>query len=174
MSAMSLRIASDSAAVSSKPGSMIDVQLLRFLEIDDETRTYAAHLWQIVEPKLPMVIEVFYGKVRRTLYGEALSDEVIARLKEAQRKHWTMLFTSDFSEDYLNSVRRVGLRHRDISLDPTWYVAAYMALKIEFVNIIVRSDHSVITKGHLIRTLDRYFAIDMGIALSTYMAAVLD
>ena len=49
-----------------------------------------------------------------------------------------------------------------------------MVLKIEFANVIVRSDLSVLTKGLLIKTLDKYVALDMALALSTFDAAILD
>lgn len=155
--------------------SSLDSQLLSFLDIDEEAKASAAELWAVVEPQLTAVISAFYARLATTPMGALLQNDVVDRLKRKQRDHWTLLFTGGFNEEYLNSARRVGLRHREVELDLRWYVAAYMMLKMEFVNVIVKSEeHSVATKGRLVRTLDRYFAFDLGLAISTYLAGVID
>lgn len=152
----------------------VDHQLLRFLEIDEETLGDASKLWEIIEPKLPDALEVLYAKLRRSPYGTALCNQRVAELKQRQKRHWTMFFTSGFGEEYLSSARRIGIQHREAGVDVKWYVAAHTTLKIEFVNIIARTDHPALAKGRLIRALDRYFAVDMGLALSTYTAGLID
>jgi len=49
-----------------------------------------------------------------------------------------------------------------------------MMLKIEFMNIIAETDLPPVTKGRFMKTLDKYTAFDMAIALSAYDALVLD
>ena len=66
------------------------------------------------------------------------------------------------------------MRHRDIALSPMWYVAGYMRLKLAFIEVIIRSDYSIVTKGQLVKTLEKYIAIDMALALSTYDAVIVD
>ena len=55
-----------------------------------------------------------------------------------------------------------------------WYVAGYMTLKISFTNVIAETALPPITKGRLIKSLDKFVAFDMALALSTYDAVVLD
>ncbi|GIK99040.1 MAG: hypothetical protein BroJett029_32490 [Alphaproteobacteria bacterium] len=148
--------------------------LMTFLGIDDTCRANARKAWEIVDPKLDGVIADFYASVRGSEVGPLVGHEIIERLKRKQREHWTRLFTSDFDVTYANSVRRIGIQHRDVGLDPKWFIASYVRLKAEFTNIIVHEDIPVAQKGHLIRALDRYVAIDMGLALSTYLAAIVD
>jgi len=149
--------------------------LLQFLEFDDETRQLGKALWEILAPRTDDVLDTFYRRVRHAGLEPPLSDASIAALKVKQRAHWRGLFCSDFDDDYVASVRRIGIRHRDIGLDLATYVAAYMALKIEFTDLVVgRPELPVLAKGRLIKTLYKYVALDMALALSTYDAALID
>jgi hypothetical protein len=103
-----------------------------------------------------------------------VTDAVIERLKGRQKEHWTSLFEGQFDAGYINSVRHVGIRHRDVALNRMWYVAGYITLKISFTNVIAKTALPPITKGRLIKSLDKFVAFDMALALSTYDAVVLD
>lgn len=161
-------------ASASKDDGVIET-LLRFLEFDDETKRLGKTLWDILAPRTDQVLDVFYQRVQRVGIEPLLSDTAIAALKIKQRAHWEALFRSDFDAEYMASVRRIGIRHRDIGLDLGSYVAAYMALKIEFTDLLVAcTELPVLTRGRLIKALYRYVALDMALALSTYDAAILD
>jgi truncated hemoglobin YjbI len=148
--------------------------LVKFLDINDETKARGRELWELLDPHADRVIEDFYAKVRTFEISSHVTDEAIARLKSRQKLHWAALFGGKFDDDYFNSVRRIGIRHRDIMLNPMWYVAGYMMLKIEFTNVIADAALPPITKGRFIKALDKFAAFDMALALSTYDAAVLD
>ena len=68
----------------------------------------------------------------------------------------------------MRSVRRVGIRHRDIKLGTAWYVAGYMVLKMEIVNCILKANIPLAQKGRMLRAAEKYIALDMVIALSAY------
>jgi hypothetical protein len=112
--------------------------------------------------------------VRSCAISAHVTDAAVAVLKGKQKEQWAALFSGRFDTEYVNSVRRVGIRHRDISLNPMWYVAGYMTLKIAFTNVIAETALPPITKGRLIKTLDKFAAFDMALALSTYDAEVVD
>ena len=149
-------------------------QLLKFLDIDDDTKRLGQKLWQVLAPSVDTVLDRFYQKVHLARIEPQLSEATVVRLKAKQKAHWASLFHSEFDEQYMSGVHRIGIKHRDVDLKLTSYVAAYMVLKIEFANVIVRSDLSVLTKGLLIKALDKYVALDMALALSTFDAAILD
>jgi len=161
------------AAVFLRGNGLIE-QLLKFLDINDDTRRLGQSLWQVLAPSVDAVLDSFYLKVHLVGIEPQLPDATVVRLKAKQKAHWASLFHSEFDEQYITGVQRIGIKHRDIDLKLTSYVAAYMVLKIEFANVIVRSDLSVLTKGLLIKTLDKYVALDMALALSTFDAAILD
>jgi len=152
---------------------MVD-RLFKFLDIDAETKASAQLLSQLLAPRVDDVIEEFYATVQRHQVNAHVTPRVVPALKRKQKEHWLALFNSQFDQDYFASIRQIGVRHRDIELSPMWYVAGYAKLKLAFVEVIIRSDLPVTIKGQLLKTLDKYIAVDMAMALSTYDAVILD
>lgn len=152
---------------------MLD-KLLRFLDIDAEARASAAALSQLLEPHFDQAIEEFYATVEDFEISPHISHAVVAQLKPKQKQHWRALFHSRFDEKFFAGVRRIGVRHRDIDLNPMWYVAGYTRLKLAFTEVIIRSDLPAVTKGQLVKTLDKYVAIDVALAMSAYDAIIVD
>ena len=149
--------------------------LLRFLEFNDETEQLGEVLWQILAPRIDQVLDAFYQRVQHAGIKPQLSDASVATLKIKQRAHWQGLLSANFDDRYIAGVQRIGIRHRDIGLDLASYVAAYMALKIEFTDIVVsRTELPVLAKGRLIKALYKYVALDMALSLSAYEVTVLD
>ena len=149
-------------------------QLLQFLDIDSNTQKLGHDLWDVLAPHMEPVLDGFYRRVQRAGIEPRLSDATVARLKKMQKAHWGSLLGAQFDQSYIERVGRIGIRHRDAGLDLGWYVAAYLALKAEFRNVIVQSTRPTATKGLLIKTLDQYVAFDMALAVSTYSAAIVD
>lgn len=151
---------------------MID-QLLAFLEIDAETIASAETLSDLLAPRLDEIIEDFYNHMQGYEINALITADVIPSLKEKQKQHWLALFKSQFGPDYCSSVRRIAIHHRDIDLNPLWYVAGYMHLKLAYIDVIMSSDYGPVTKRKLLKTLEKYIAADMALALSAYDAVVL-
>lgn len=147
---------------------------LTFLGIGAAEKALARLLWQLIEPHADDIIDSFYARVADAQITAHVTSRAVGRLKVRQKEHWAALFGSEFNDTYANSVRRIGIRHRDIALDPLWHVAGYMMMKIEMVKVVVAAPLTPHEKGHLIKTLDKYVAIDMGLALSTYNASIVD
>lgn len=148
-------------------------RLLEFLEIDTDTMAAAEILSDLLAPRLDDIVDAFYDRVRRYQINAHVTPDVIPRLKEKQKQHWVALFDSGFGPDYCASTRRIAIRHRDIGLDPAWYIAGYTHVKLAFIEIIIRSGFEPAAKGRLVKTLEKFLAIDMALALSTYDVVVL-
>ncbi len=149
-------------------------KLRQLLEIDDDVQKLGHDLWDVLGPNIDAVLDTFYQRVRQAGIEPWLSEAAVQRLKAKQRQHWESLFRMRFDDCYVAGARRVGIRHRDVGLDISSYIAGYAALKIEFVNVIVQTHLPVLTKGLLIKTLDKYVAFDMAHAMSIYEAAIVD
>jgi len=152
---------------------MID-RLLKFLEVDDATRLSAATLSKLITPELDGIIEHFYSRVEEFNVSPYVNNRSVATLKTKQKQHWIGLFNSQFDEAYLRNTQRIAVRHRDVELNPAWYIAGYMRFKLAFIEVIIKSHLPVEAKGQMIKTLDKYIAIDMALALGTYETVVLD
>ena len=149
-------------------------ELLRFIDIDDATKERGPEIWRLVEPHADAIIGSFYHRVKRFDFSSEITDAAIERLKVKQKQHWAALFASQFGVDYANSVRRVGIQHRDIALSPMWYVLGYTTQKLAFTEVLADASLPPIRKGRLLKALDKYIAFDMALALSAYSAAVVD
>lgn len=152
---------------------MID-KLLSFLDVDPATKRSGKILSDLLAPKLDGIIDHFYSRVQEYDINPHVTDRAVASLKISQKQHWIELFNSQFDESYLRNVRRIAVRHRDVDVDPMWYIAGYSRLKLAFIEVIIHSALPVEVKGQLIKTLDKYIAIDMALALGTYDTVVLD
>ena len=153
--------------------AMID-ELLIFLEVDAETETLASTLSDLFAPRIDNIIEDFYNRLDKNGLSRRIPAEAISALKDKQKRHWLALFRTQFGEEYCSHVRRIAIRHRDIGLNQSWYVASYASLKLAFIDTIMGSNLGPISKRKLIRTLEKYIAIDMALALSTYEAILLN
>ena len=149
-------------------------ELLRFIDIDDTTKERGPEIWQLLEPRADAIVGSFYHRVKTFDIGSEITDVAIERLKVKQKQHWAALFASQFGVEYANSVRRVGIQHRDIALSPMWYVLGYTTQKLAFIEVIADASLPPITKGRLLKALDKYIAFDMALALSAYSAALVD
>lgn len=153
---------------------MLD-KLLRFFEVDAEVKKQGYELWGLLAPYADRIIDGFYANIRSAEIEPKISAATVERLKHRQKEHWAGLFGLGFGDDYARSARFVGARHRGIQLGSAWYVAGYMALKFQFMNVIVSSDLPIAEKGRLLRALEKFVAIDMALALYSYdNSAVLD
>lgn len=169
-------------AVESRPRSQttfprppaVHDDLLRLIDLDENTHRDAERLWAILEPDLEQVLTAFYRKVDAIDRGTLVHDGNRDRLKDRQAGHWHRLFTSRFDPAYMNGVRRIGIRHRDLALDPTWYVTSYMVLKHAFAKVVMAAEIEASEKDRLVTALDKYVAVDMSLGISAYLAAIVD
>ena len=149
-------------------------ELIRFLAIDLKDRRNAEDFWPLIEHLLDSIIDNFYADIRRSSIDFVLSDQRIDHLKIKQKEHWRSLFASRFDQQYFNSASLVGIKHRELGLDQKWYVAGYARIKSDMTQIILESPLSPPTKLEFVKTLDKYVALDMAIAISSYASLLVD
>lgn len=149
-------------------------KLISFLEIDPVAQLHAAAIWLLIEHRVDHIIEIFYADVRRSDTALALSDQTIQRLKVTQREHWRALFESRLDLQYFNRASLIGIRHAQIGLDSKWYIAGYARIKSDFARTILSTELPLTTKTAFVVTLDKYVALDMALAVSSYTSLLLD
>jgi hypothetical protein len=116
----------------------------------------------------------FFFDMRQSAVGLLVDESTIERLKIKQKEHWRALFNSEFDEQYQRSVTMIGIKHHEIGLDPKWYVAGYALIKARFVKKLLEAPVPLHMKSALTETLEKYVAIDMALALSTYSAWLIE
>src|SRR5262249_16820595 len=98
----------------------------------------------------------------------------IPRLKQAQGTHWGRLFDGRFDEAYIQGVRRIGMVHNKIGLEPRWYIGGYNFVLNQLVDLAVKTNRCKPSKpSRLIAAVTSAVMLDMDFAISVYQDAML-
>lgn len=100
---------------------------LGFLGIDTETRQTLREIEPIIADLLDPILDRFYQEVARQpaiakMFGGHAG---MMHAKAKQIDHWKTVTRGEFTEAYVESVRKIGRTHARIGLEPRWYIAGY-------------------------------------------------
>ncbi|MEZ5938849.1 MAG: globin-coupled sensor protein [Hyphomonadaceae bacterium] len=156
---------------------------LRFMMIDDRAQAALREMAPLVTDALPGVLLQFYDHIRR--WGQVshlfANDAAMTHAAQKQVEHWSIILRGDFGPDYVASVRRIGLTHNRIGLEPRWYIAGYNFIVERVVRLLAK--HAYTRKGvkdpaqreaeaeRLIGAFTRAAMLDMDFAISIYLEA---
>lgn len=151
---------------------------LSFLGIDDETRAALHDFLPAMRKELPAILGSFYTHIRKwpALVGMFGGPARIDHARDAQTAHWLNLFSGAFDENYVASVRKIGLIHSRIGLKPQWYIGGYAFTLNHLYGVAARAHSSRISPraaqdktAKLMRALNQAAMLDMDIAISVYL-----
>ncbi len=147
---------------------------IQFMRITPETSKLLREFWPAVEKALPAILDDFYTFGASVPALAKLIGSQSARLKGAQARHWAKLFDGRFDEDYVNSVRTIGLTHNRIGLEPRWYIGGYNLVLGHLMKLIARHHKwSPEKTGELTKAVVSVVMLDMDFAISVYQEAML-
>lgn len=146
---------------------------LAFACISHEDRIALPAIWAKIEPALPQVLDDFYSHVVKTPHLAAMIGTRRPHLIQAQIKHWQMLFSGTFDDEYFASIQRIGAAHCRIGLEPSFYIAAYQFI---LGRIMQHLASGTLTRakqvGEMGSRIIKAVMMDMDVAISTYHSAV--
>jgi methyl-accepting chemotaxis protein len=143
---------------------------LRFARIDSETTDALQAFWPQVERHLPQVLDRFYDHLVKVPKLAAILGQQQTRLKQSQTTHWQRLFRGSFDESYMQGIHRIGLAHKNIGLEPRWYLAGYQIVLNDLVDLAIRTYRFRPWRiAPVIRALNRALMLDAELAISSYM-----
>ncbi|MCJ9428181.1 globin-coupled sensor protein [Kordiimonas marina] len=148
---------------------------LAFLAVGEDHIAILPELWEAIEPALPDILDSFYEHVMRVPGLAAIIGDTarLPRLKKAQHNHWRSLMCDRFNDSYFQSVKRIGLAHNRIGLEPRWYLAAYSFVLGKICQIMFRKYHNDLERAALANTaITRAIYLDMDMAISVYFEAM--
>ena len=100
---------------------------LAFIRMDEETRAALRELQPLIAKELPGVLDVFYAQV--SLFPETArhfsSQAHMGQAKQAQLRHWAVIASATFDDNYVRAVTKIGETHNRIGLEPRWYIGGY-------------------------------------------------
>lgn len=148
---------------------------LRFLGIDEDACRDLQSIWEVIAPELPVVLERFYNHIRQVPSLSALIGTQQGRLIQAQSKHWSCLFSGRFDAGYVESIRRIGLIHHRIGLEPRWYLGGYAFVLNELVALLSkRHRFRGAALARKIMVVNKAVMLDMDFAISVYQDALVE
>ncbi|PKR89729.1 chemotaxis protein [Pleomorphomonas diazotrophica] len=125
--------------------------------------------WLILDPHIETIFAAFYSRWGQEPKLAALVRGRVDHLKTAQYDHWKQLFSARFEKDYFESVRRVGLAHVRIGLEPHWYIAGYNNVLQQVSTIMGKHARlSGAKAARMIAAITKAAMLDMDIAVSVY------
>jgi hypothetical protein len=151
---------------------------LAFLRIDAGTRATLTEFLPTLQRELPNLLSGLYQHIQQwpRLAGLFRNQAAMDGAKKAQGEHWVRLFSGRFDEAYVASVRRVGLVHSRIGLEPQWYIGGY-AFALGRLHTVASHSFASYLKpkiaqaktAALICALNQAVMLDMDLAISMYI-----
>jgi len=151
---------------------------LEFYGIDSETQSILAEFWPRLRDELPGILDRFYQHMRKWpdaagLFAQPGSME---RAAKGQAAHWEKLFSGRFDEDYLDSVRHIGLVHSRVGVDTKTYVGGYAFVSNAVQAVAVRQYASRLNPAsaqektiRLVQALNKAMLFDTELTIIVYL-----
>lgn len=132
----------------------------------------------ILDQNLEGLLDAFYEHVTSIPELSALfrDDAHLKFAREAQRKHWLdRVFSGNFDNDYVASVKKIGEAHARIDLDPRWYIGAY-CFALDYLHEVVRAEMKEDPEAVAViaTAINKAVFLDMDFAISIYIKAAKD
>lgn len=159
-------------------------QRLQFMLIDQEARDALKEFRPYIEEHLPDILAAFYEHIRRWpevaqfFKGDAMMDQA----KNLQLRHWLTIARGEFDFSYVESVRKIGMVHAKIGLEPRWYIGGYAFIASKLFSFVAdhfRADKkeygrdggqaALKTQQRFLTALNKAIMLDMDFAISTYL-----
>ena len=156
---------------------------LDFLGINPETSEALRALKPFIERAIKPALEQFYATVRATpeTARHFKSEAHIAAASGLQAKHWALLSDAEFTDDYMQAVRRIGQVHARSGVEPRWYIGGYAAVVESLISALIEERWPRLWLGSTQRVGETRTAIaalikaaflDMDISISVYLEAL--
>jgi methyl-accepting chemotaxis protein len=158
---------------------------LDFIGMDHKTRAALSKLQPLLARSIGSALDAFYDKVKATpttrrFFG---NEGHMAGAKGAQERHWAIIATANYTEDYVNAVLRIGQTHARIGLEPRWYIGGYALVMEQLIHAIVKDQWPSLMQmaksrpermAEALSSLIKAAMLDMDLAISVYLESLDD
>ena len=145
---------------------------LRFGEINETCCKMLANFWPILATRLPGILRDIYVRLHSVPHLSNLLGTHAPRLEQAQMQHWERLLSGQFDQNYIESVRAIGIVHHRIGLETRWYMGGYNFVRNRVVQVAIEAYAAMPEQRDMtIAAINSAVTLDMDIALSVYWHA---
>jgi methyl-accepting chemotaxis protein len=146
---------------------------LRFFTIDDKVTKTLSEFAPKLASALPPIVASFYEHLSayNNLMALFENEASLTRATSAQIAHWTRVFSGNFDQTYIESVRRIGCTHARIGLEPRWYVGGYAVSLGQLVAAAAKHSKGVLSGDKVERltsALVRAAMLDLELVITVY------
>jgi diguanylate cyclase (GGDEF)-like protein len=143
--------------------------------IDKEDIALIVECQPLVEASLDQIVGQFYDHQTSVpeialLIGDA---DTLERLKNAQRRYITDLFSGVYDIDYVNNRLRIGLVHKRIGVDTKLYLSAVYTLKSLLSELLSQRITEASKREKTLKALEKVFMFDITLVFETYIRSLL-
>ncbi|GAB6966740.1 globin-coupled sensor protein [Komagataeibacter kakiaceti JCM 25156] len=155
---------------------------LEFMQMTPGNCAALRALKALVQRELPVALDKFYDQVRRNPATRKFfaSEKDIAHAKDAQGVHWSNISNGNFNHDYAARVRKIGMVHARIGLEPRWYIGGYAIILDHLIKAAIKEHFpkrrlfpegglSAAAFGEALGSLTKAVMLDMDLAISVYI-----
>lgn len=149
-----------------------------FIGIDKDVRVALEEARPVVLEALPDALDDFYALIARTpsISDMMKSGEVKSRARNAQESHWDRLLKGEIDEQYGKTVKRIGLAHANLGLEPRYFVAGYANVAADLLKHLITAQLGLgvlpAKRAKALRSVDaliRVLMLDMEMAITAYL-----
>ncbi|GAA4222269.1 globin-coupled sensor protein [Sagittula marina] len=142
---------------------------LKHYHLDGENRERLKEVGEVLLPELDKVLENFYVRAKANPEAAAFfsDQEQMDTARSAQKKHWERILRADYSQEYFDSIERIGRVHAQIKLPIEVYMSAYTMATSDLITIFLTKSRQGFRRKKLslirdqICVLTRAFALDI-------------
>lgn len=155
-----------------------DVEIARRMELLDLKQSdleRLAGLNNLIEESIDKIVDEFYEKQTEIdeislLIGDA---DTLTRLRTAQRKYVTDLFSGHYDGEYVNNRLRIGLVHKRIGVEPKLYLSAIKTLKDIIFRVLKNNIHDSAELAVTLSAVDNLLYFDTTLVFDTYIDSLV-
>lgn len=147
----------------------------RLFMITDRDIKLIVDAGKAIEAGLGGIVDTFYEMQTNTpeialLIGDA---DTLMRLRNAQQRYITDLFSGVYDIEYVNNRLRIGLVHKRIGVDTKLYLSAVYTLKSLIGDHLSRKISDPEVRADTLRALEKVFMFDITLVFETYIRSLL-
>jgi rsbT co-antagonist protein RsbR len=134
--------------------------------------------------ELHLIARTYADEVMEELYSRWLRfDEVrrffpdpikLARVKELQKRYFVRLTSGEYGAAYLEDRLRIGRVHREVGLEPRWYIGAYSVyVQIVLPRVQAAFEYDRKKREQAVSALVKIVSLDQELALTAYFGPAM-
>ena len=145
---------------------------LKFVRMRQDDLDRLRTLRPLVESAIDSLLDEFYDHVMSVSYlREMFADPAVRQhARSRQRAHWLeYIFSGQFGGNYVESIRKVGMAHVKVGLEPSWYIGGYSFIMHRIISLVIQHYKDPEEASLYVKAMTKAIFLDMDMAISVYI-----